>query len=337
MNRGKILFIYQDYSGFVQTDFEILSGVYEVTPCPFKPSKGIATTLLRLLKQFVFLLLHVRRYQMIYMWFADTHTFLPVFFSRITGIRSYLVIGGYDVCRIRELNYGVFCSKMRGWAALYSMKHSTLNLAVSDYVSRKIRAIARKTKSKTVYNCTNILRNSIFPENERKMVLTVAQISSERTFLLKGIDTFAETARLLPDILFQVAGMDGNKLKERMDSLPPNVQVKGQIPHEKLPELFRQAKVYCQLSRSESFGIALAEAMVSGCIPVVTNEGGMPEVVGNEGYIVKRDPETIAERIRKIFNEKDQVFTPSEEFFDKFSKISREKALMQILTSPVSG
>ena len=35
-----------------------------------------------------------------------------------------------------------------------------------------------------------------------------------------------------------------------------------------------------------------------GAYPIVTNEGGMPEVVGEVGAIVQRDPQLIANLIR---------------------------------------
>jgi hypothetical protein len=37
--------------------------------------------------------------------------------------------------------------------------------------------------------------------------------------------------------------------------------------------------------------------MTFGAFPIVTAEGGMPEVIGNAGMVVKRDPELIAKLI----------------------------------------
>ena len=41
-----------------------------------------------------------------------------------------------------------------------------------------------------------------------------------------------------------------------------------------------------QVSAHEAFGASLAEAMASGCVPVVTDKGAIPEVVGNAGIYV---------------------------------------------------
>jgi glycosyltransferase involved in cell wall biosynthesis len=58
------------------------------------------------------------------------------------------------------------------------------------------------------------------------------------------------------------------------------------VPYATLISAFKTAKVYCQLSYTESFCVAVLEAMACGCIPVVTDRDALPEVVGNVGFIV---------------------------------------------------
>lgn len=156
MSQQKLLLVYPHYSSFVKTDAEILSSRYKVIPYHFKPARGAMAVVTALIRQFFFLALHIRKFSLVYIWFADQHSLLPVLFARLTGRRSYLVIGGYDVCRIKALNYGVFCSKLRGWAAIISMKQSTLNLAVSHHVARKVKAFTRQSNLALVYNCVSL-------------------------------------------------------------------------------------------------------------------------------------------------------------------------------------
>jgi glycosyltransferase involved in cell wall biosynthesis len=290
IKRNKLLLVYPAWSSFVKTDFQILSEEYDVTCYHFRPVKGIFRIFLEFLRQFFFLLLKIWRYKTIYIWFADQHSFLPILFSRLTRAKSFLVIGGYDVCRMPKLNYGVFCSKARGFAAAWSMRNCSLNLPVSDHVARKVKAISRRTDSPMVYNCVNLPDKESMENRPREWVLTVAVIDSERTFYIKGIDTFIETARLLPEIPFAIIGYDKEKLNLPGGPFPENLTLISRVSHEDLREYYQRTKVYCQLSRSESFGIALAEAITFGCVPVVTAEGGLPEVAGENGYVVKREP-----------------------------------------------
>jgi glycosyltransferase involved in cell wall biosynthesis len=64
-----------------------------------------------------------------------------------------------------------------------------------------------------------------------------------------------------------------------------------------------QRAVYVQLSAYESFGMALAEAMQCGCVPVVTRRGALPEVVGDAGwYVPYGDPDAAARAIREALD-----------------------------------
>ncbi len=298
--KKKILFIYTNYSTFVETDFEILASEHEVVKYQFKPVRGLLKTAVQLIKQKIYLLLHIWKFDAVFIWFADYHSFLPVLFAKILRKKSFVVIGGYDVARMPEFAYGSFNSKLRGFYTIFSMKHSTLNIAVSKYVERKVNWIARKANTQLIYNCVNISENKSIPFEKENLILTVGLIDSERTFFLKGIDTFVEVARLLPELKFIIVGLSENLPENILKTLPPNLESFDRVNHDELQSFYKKAKVYCQFSRSESFGVAIVEAMNFGCIPVVTYVGGMPELVGEKGRIVQRKRLSISCQITDI-------------------------------------
>jgi len=298
--KKKILFIYTNYSTFVSTDFDILATENEVTKYQFKPVKGLSKTAFQFLKQLFYLIFNIRKFDVIFIWFADYHSFLPVLFAKILHKKSFVVIGGYDVVKMPMLQYGVFVSKLRGSCAVYSMKNSTLNLAVSKNVERKVRWIAKKSNTQLIYNCVNISENKNIQHEKENLVITVGLIDSERTYFIKGIDTFIEVARLIPETKFMVIGMSENLPAHIINNRPRNMEFVGRVNHNELENFYKKAKIYCQFSRSESFGVAIVEAINFGCIPFVTNVGGMPELVGKTGRIVKRIPETISSQISEV-------------------------------------
>jgi len=110
MKRKKVLLVYPNYSSFVKTDFEILSSEFEVTRYHFQPVKGALRTLRELMKQFVFLLFNLRKFNFVFIWFADTHAFGPVLFGNLLKIKSAVVIGGFDAVSLPEIKYGLYCS-----------------------------------------------------------------------------------------------------------------------------------------------------------------------------------------------------------------------------------
>jgi FkbM family methyltransferase len=58
-----------------------------------------------------------------------------------------------------------------------------------------------------------------------------------------------------------------------------------------------------QASRHEAFGLSLAEGMLCGAIPVVTDAGALPEVVGDAGVVIaSQDPHAIADGIRQALD-----------------------------------
>ncbi len=291
-----ILFFYTNYTSFVRTDFEILSSVYTVRKYQFKPVTGLVNTAVELIKQFWFLALNIWKCDAVFTWFADYHSLLPVLFAGMARRKSFVVIGGYEVCRIKELNYGALCSRFRGFFCVKSMQWCSLNLTVSKYTDRKVKYLAPSSNRQLVPNCVDFVLPADRAVKE-DLVLTVGIIDTKRSFLLKGIDTFMEVAAQTPAYKFVIVGLDTFKLADLVSDLPPNVTIYARMPHDELPGWYSRARFYCQLSRSESFGVSIAESMLYACIPIVTSEGGMPELVGDAGYIVRRDAAVISHLI----------------------------------------
>ena len=102
MQKQSILFVYINFSSFVKADYEILSEHAAVTKYQFKPVKGLVKTGIELLKELIFLVFNIRKYNAVFIWFGDYHSFLPVLFAKWFRKKSYVVIGGYDVSTLSE-------------------------------------------------------------------------------------------------------------------------------------------------------------------------------------------------------------------------------------------
>lgn len=331
--KRSVLFVYTSLSTFVNNDYHILSSAHTVQKYHYAPVKGILKNAKEISKQFFFLLFFGWKFDLFYCWFADYHSFLPVLFSKVFRKKSVVVIGGYDVCRIRKLNYGAFCYPFRGWFCAKSMRMASCILPVSGHVDRKAKAIAPLTRRKMIYNCVTLDWQGETESLKTDSVLTVGLINSERTFYLKGIDTFIETARILPGIKFVIVGLSQSGLAHKLGNLPANLTIYDKVEPEELKSFYQKSKIYCQLSRSESFGVSIAEAMAFGAFPIVTREGGMPEVVGSAGTIVERDPQQIAriirERILKDGSPDENAIRT--QATDLFSKQKRAESLLNLI------
>ena len=110
-----------------------------------------------------------------------------------------------------------------------------------------------------------------------KSVLTVATASR---IPHKGVDLILEVALLMKDYTFSVAGI------ERLEDCPENVICLGYLPLDELRQEYGRHQFYLQLSVWEGFGCALCEAMLCGCIPIVSNVNMLPEIVLDEDVVL---------------------------------------------------
>ena len=92
-----------------------------------------------------------------------------------------------------------------------------------------------------------------------------------------------------------------NKIQKKIRS-NQNVILHGWV--EDLSTIFRKCSIYLHPGQGEPFGMGVVEAMISGLIPVVSDETGMKEFVNDvvPGNVLTTDPEQIASRITSIFS-----------------------------------
>lgn len=110
------------------------------------------------------------------------------------------------------------------------------------------------------------------------------------------VDAFALICREHPGLRLRLVGTGPQEaeLKQRAKDLgiAASVDWVGRIAHAQVPQQLHRMDVYVALSKldSESFGVAVIEASACGLPVVVSDVGGLPEVVVHEstGFVVPR-------------------------------------------------
>jgi glycosyltransferase involved in cell wall biosynthesis len=319
--RMKVAFVYyKNFASFIKNDYTILANHYSMEKVKVESLKDLP----RLASAIV-------RCDLSFTWFAAEHAFPAVILSRSLGKRSIVVAGGYDVALEPEISYGQFGMDWSKRAcSRFALNMADAVLAVSEFTRREVLKRARPRNLRVLYNTIDIKK--FYPKGKKEnLVLTVASISPN-IVRLKGLDSFVKAAARLPKVEFEVIGPHLEDLLSDLPCDPPeNICFPGYLSREELVEHYRRAKVYCQLSYRESFGMALAEAMACGCVPVVTDRGALPEVVGDTGfYVPYGDAEETAEGIKRALKS-DLGKAASERVRRIFALEIRERELVRLI------
>ena len=148
----------------------------------------------------------------------------------------------------------------------------------------------------------------------------------------KGADIFFDIVRSMPSEEFLSAGSyRDSSLRKQAESLD-NLTHMGYC--EDMREFYSQVKLVVVPSRwNEAFGRAAAEAMINGIPLVVSDRGGLPEIVGDAGEIVSdiESPDAWVEAIHRALNNHDP--DAQKKRAERFSAENQGNELVSIIES----
>jgi glycosyltransferase involved in cell wall biosynthesis len=288
-----VLYVHSRDTSFTRIDRAALAERFEVVE-HFQP--GQRPQPLKLIRK-------LRRADVVFAWHASSHTFLALILARVMRTPSVLVIGGVDTARMPEIGYGMQRRGPRRLIARWTIACATRLITNSSYSLAEIEAnvgLGPNRVTRIYHGIPDRFADPGEDHQPERMALSVGavyEVNVER----KGQRPFVEAAASLPDVQFVLVGkwLDG-AIDELRAVAGPNVTFTGYLDDEPLDGYFRRAAVYVQPSRHEGFGLAVAEAMLARCVPVVTDAGALLEVVGDTGVVIA-EPEArqVADGIRR--------------------------------------
>lgn len=329
----KITFVGPTISRFVQNDIDILSREHELTIINSAMGRG-SNAVINLILLHVKIITSIFRTDAVFYWFADYYTYLPTIIAKLFGKKTFVVAGGFDVAYIPEVKSGARTRKGRWFMVRNTFRIIDRIFPVSKYaLSMLENSVPNHAPASIIYNAVDTSRFKFGETGRSRSALTVTQLDTILDYKLKGVDIFVLAAASMPDVSFEIIGIRGEALQHaRRESIGiPNVTiVEGPVPFEYLLNKYHSASAYCQLSMDESFGVATAEAMSCGCIPVVSQVPSLGEVTGGRGYIVSRnDIAGICYAIRETFSSTVEMRKQASDFVRKFDISERAKYLLQ--------
>jgi len=285
----KALFIKTSNRTFIEQDQEFIREYCPDTVIFHYHGKSLLDNLVSQVKLFWFLMRNSLSANFIFIWFCDYHALLPALFSKIFRIPMFIVLGGYDAVVIPEINYGAHGNPLRRTIIRIAANCASRLLPVSEFTLNQFLFRTNEKYRKKMRLVHNAVKQEVYYRDnsieKEPYIITVNATTDPSKVILKGTDIFIRVAEELPEYQFAIIGLDG-KAKQQLSEIPANINIIPYLSRDELVKEYSRAAVICQLSLTESFGLALAEGMACECIPIGSNRGGLPEVIGKAGFLV---------------------------------------------------
>jgi glycosyltransferase involved in cell wall biosynthesis len=285
----KLVFVGPLVSRFVKNDLAELSKVHTVYPFDGNIGRGWKA-LINLAILNIRLCLALLKADAILYWFADYYSGVPTYVAKLLRKKIYIIAGGFDIWYLPELGVGAKTRPFRWWAVRTGFKYADLAFPVSNYAKEMMdRNVPEHGEAVVIYSAVEDRLFHYEGETKKSVALTVTQVDALNEYVRKGIDVFINVAKITPEVEFRIVGIRGDAEQQALkdaSGVPNVVIVPAPVPSEALRLEYCTASVYCQLSVDETFGLAIAEAMNCGCMPVVSEVEVFREVTGDLGYMV---------------------------------------------------
>jgi len=292
----RIIFIYPTLSSFIKHDLAILMTKFNVYHQNLSWQKKLATPL-NLLRQFIFILDKIKSTDAIIVSFAGYWSLFPIILGNLYKKPTFIILHGTDTVSMPQFNYGSLRKPVLRFFILSSIRNATKLFPVSKYLIyskntyiNSIQGIKAYLSPKINLNYTVIpngfkINDWICAESKEKSFVSV--ISGNR-FELKGGEEILTIAKKYQNYIFYLVGSVD---LEKIVNIPKNVVFLGYLNQKSLNKVFSKSQFYLQLSLSEGFGCSLAESMLCNCVPIVSCVNEMPNIVGENGFIVDKRSE----------------------------------------------
>lgn len=257
-----ILFVGNMKSPFMRQDFELLSEDNNVISHDLSIHTSYNFEIIKYSFNVIKLWKNILNTDIIWIWAALPHAIPFILLTKIFHKPVIVNIGGWEVYNAPDINYGNQLSPINGAITRWIIRNATHCIVPSPPYREIVKKLEPKATISIIPNWVDSkLCDEILPEKKNLIITTMC---SPDTQLSKGIATFEQVSK----------------------TIPYEMKVIKRVPRAEYIQLLKTAKVYCQLSRVESFGISLLEAMAYGCVPVITDRDALPWVSGNSGIVV---------------------------------------------------
>jgi glycosyltransferase involved in cell wall biosynthesis len=343
----KALYFFSISAPFVYNDIQTISHSYSVKVFQFKFSRKLFTPLIYL-KQLWFLITNIYSSNVLVCFFGGYQSILPSLFGKIFRRPCLIVVGGTDCVSFPSINYGNFNKFFLGKVTCLSYRlaafilpvHKSLVLNNYTYQDADFDKQGFMNFCKGLKTPWEVVSFGFDPDKwvtstqkiPNSFITVASWLENPYRAALKGVDLILEAAKKFPDAHFTIIGFPKD---HKLPGNPTNITTHAFVSNEELKDIYNKHEFYIQVSMSEGFPNAICEAMTCGCIPIGSNVGGLPDIIGDSGYILyKRDVEEFKELLKKAISSDKKILSEKarQRILINYPKDLREKQLLSLLS-----
>lgn len=226
----------------------------------------------------------------------------------LTNFHPYIIsVWGSDIYNFPEK------SIIHRYIIMYSLSRADKILSTSNFMAHKIRLYTKKEIEITPFgiDIKKFRQMKVKSVIDKGLVIGTIKTLEKKYGIEYLIRAFTKVKSKLPELELKLLIVGSGSLDKYLKELVFKLNIQkdvvftGFINADKVPDYHNMIDIYVAVSveDSESFGVAILEACACSKPVIVSNVGGLPEVVddGSTGLIVpKEDSETLSEAIMKL-------------------------------------
>ena len=297
MSRKKLIFIYPKLYTFIHTEIKLLSDEFDLISITQNWERKFLLPF-NLIRQVVFLLINIRKVDTILISFGGYWSFLPALFGNLLGKKVAIVVHGTDCVAFPEIQYGNLRGSLLQFIIKKSLQWTSIILPVSEslvytenyYFNNKLLKFGYMHHLKGITTPYKVIPNGIIIDDWKRITSiskdtkSFITVMTEGKMHIKGGDLIIEIANKFPDYTFYFAGINSFEGVK----IPNNIVCLGFLSSFELNKWYSKTQFYIQISNTEGFGIAVCEAMLCECVPIVSNVNYLPIIVSETGFVLKK-------------------------------------------------
>ena len=218
MQKEKIIFIYPKLYTFIHTEINLLSDEFDLISITQNWERKILLPF-NLIGQVVFLLINVRKVDVILISFGGYWSFFPALIGKLLGKKVAIVVHGTDCVAFPEIQYGNLRSSVLRFIIKKSLKWASIILPVSEslvytensYYNNQILKFGYMHHLKGIQTPYKVIpngviindwkRNTSIPKDTKSFITVMTSGKMQ----IKGGDLIIEIANKFPDYTFYFA------------------------------------------------------------------------------------------------------------------------------------